>query len=212
MPRKPGIPKVIALDELTKQSRVGREPRPLKIPKHSIRPVGPKEFKLGTAPGAVGYGPGEPPPGFLNQWNSRTEWLYYWAVCKVKHSPLNCRQPPFVGGGEGDWTYQNPDPVFGGRQVGGQVFDLVVWQGAKKIALRIQTERFHVFAPAATQAKDYSLKIHATSVDDIVDIYDQNAIADKSGRAAIMQVVKALKGVRELDPIRAGVARRVRAD
>jgi hypothetical protein len=210
MPSKKKPPKITSVEDLVKRSRVAQQPRPLKVNKHTIRPLGPKRFRLGSAPGEVGYGPGEPPPGFLNQWNSREEWLIYWAVCKVKNTPRDCRQPPFVGGGEGSWTYQNPDPVYGGRVAGGQVYDIILWTSPRrKIALRIQTERFHIFASSLQQAKDLYLKTQARGVDDVFDIYSQN-YTGKGPQALIMAIVRAMKGIRELDPIRAGTGIRVR--
>lgn len=204
MARPPRLPKI---DDLVTKSRIGRTPRPIPVEKHSIRPLGPRIYKLGSPVPREGYGPGEPPPGFLNQWNSQDEWMVYWAICKIKHSPRDCRQPPFVGGE--DWSYQNPDPIFGGRIAGGQVFDFIVQMAGKKIALRIQTERFHIFAPAAKQAQDFYLKTHSSGVDDIYDLYSQNYLG-KDPQGLIVAVARALKGIREVDPIRAGTSRRVR--
>jgi len=94
---------------------------------------------------------------------------------------------------------------------GGSVVDFVVHQGTSTMGIRIQTERFHVFADAATQMKDLSTKIHVKALDKIIDIYDQWSIADRTGEATIKQVKRALQGIQEQDPLRFGTAQRKRA-
>ena len=188
--------------------KLTKEPRPLKVEKRPTRPKGPRRFRLEMQPRNVGQGPGEPPPGFLNQWNSKSEWRYYWALCRHLRSPRNCRQGPFVGGN--DWTYQTQDPVFGGRIPGGNVMDFVVKQGKQVIGLRIQTERYHVMASSAQQVKDTLIKENLTAYDRVMDLFDQYSVGDASGKATIEQVARALKGIADPDPLRLGTAQRVR--
>lgn len=196
------------LKNLPPLPKLTKEPRPLKVDKMPIRPVGPRRFRLDATPRTIGTGPGDPPPGFLNQWNSRSEWRYYWALCKHLDSPKDCRRPPFVGGQ--NWQYQTKDPVYGGRVPGGQVMDFIVTQGHLTTGLRIQTERWHVMANAAQQAKDFFLKSHIVSVDRVIDLFDQYSVGDPSGHATIVQVARALKGIADPDPLRLGTAQRVR--
>lgn len=196
------------LKNLPPLPKITKEPRPLKVDRHPIRPVGPKRFRLASKPQAIGTGPGEPPPGFLNQWNSKSEWRYYWALCKHLDSPKDCRRGPFVGGN--NWSYQTNDPIFGGRVVGGQVLDFVVTQGRMTTGLRIQTERYHVMASATQQAKDLFQKVNIKSVDRVIDLFDQYSIGDPTGQATIVQVARALKGIADPDPLRLGTAQRIR--
>lgn len=194
---------------LPKLPEIGKKPVPLKVPKHAIAPLGPAIYNRGKKPDLVGLGPGEPPPGFLTAWTSASEWRYYWAIAKIMDDPPNPRQPPFAGGRE--WKYQWEDPAFGARVPGGQVMDFAVEWADEVVGLRIQTERYHVMAGANQQARDAFLKMHILVVDRVMDLFDQVSIHDLSGAATVAQVKRALRGEVEVDPIKAGTAQRVRA-
>lgn len=195
------------LAKLPKPSRAKRAGRPLPVTRFTVAPKGPAIYRRGSTPLVAG-GPGEPPEGFVNAHTSRDEWIYYWAIAKVLGDPSDPRKPPYVGGRE--WAYQSADPIYGGRISGGQVMDYVVQWGGKKVGIRLQTERWHVFASAAQQAKDFFLKTHLQGVDQVMDVYSSLGINDPSGETACRQIANALRGIPEGDPIRLGTAQPAR--
>ncbi len=196
------------LKKLPALPKIAREPRPIKIPRMVVRPLGPRIYKLNADPRRLTGGPGEPPEGFVGAHTSAEEWIYYWAIAKVLGDPKNPRLPPYAGGR--DWDYQSDDPLYGGRVSGGQVMDYSVTVGTKVVGIRLQTERWHVMASSGQQAKDFYLKTHLTGVDSVMDVFTQYGIADTSGRTACEQIARALKGQQEPDPLRLGTAQRVR--
>lgn len=194
------------LPSLPKAGALGGAGRPHKIRKPSVRPTGPKRYKLQAMPENIGGGPGDPPPGFVTGHTSATEWMVYWALCKIKNDPANCHQPPFLGGR--DWNYQLDDRT--GRVPGGQVLDFAVKQNGQMIGIRVDTERFHIFADAATQAKDAYLRTHLRTVSRVISLWDQDFIGDRSGKAVIAVVQDALRGNQRQNPILSGRAQRIR--
>lgn len=186
-----------------------RRPRPLKADRHTIRPRGPMWAWRVTRVDSVGYGPGDPPPGFVTAHTSASEWRYYWALMRVLDPTRDPRKGPFTGGEH--WIYQAAvDGVFT-RSVASQVIDFVVELNGTRIGLRIQTERWHVMASSMVQERDKFLKINTKGVDVMIDLFDQWSIGDPSGKAVIDQVVKALRLVPDPDPLMAGTAIRRRA-
>ena len=185
-------------------------PRPLKPPKHAIRPTGPRTYKLFRKPASSFVGPGDPPAEFLDpvHHGSAQEWMYYWALSRIFRDPENPRLPPYEGGK--DWQYQvSTDGTFI-RSPLSSVLDFLVVFGDEKVGLRIQTERWHVFADAVQNSEDYYLKFHSQAVDRIMDLHPQYVIADEGGQAVIKQVVRALNNIQEPDPGRLGLSQRVR--
>lgn len=209
MPKKGSLGKNSSpLKALKPLEQFGANPKVPRLDYPTTLPVGPKIYKLQKRPRMVGMGPGDPPPGFVTAHTSASEWRYYWALSKVLGTPKDPRQPPFIGGV--DWSYQKAEQ--GGRhEPGGSVVDFVVHQGGGTLGLRIQTERFHVFADAATQLRDFSQKIHLKAIDVVIDIFDQWSISDRTGEATVKQVRKAIMGIQEEDPIKFGTAQRKRA-
>jgi hypothetical protein len=131
----------------------------------------------------------------------------FWAFARVLRDPKDPRKPPFVGGA--NWEYQKA--VDGGRIVGGQVVDFVyVHPKGKTIGIRVQTERWHIMTDAATQLQDFFLKTNQRAVDQIVDIYDQDFISDKTGQAVCAVVANAIKGNQAYAPPFAGRSQRIR--
>ena len=203
-------PKMDKLRPVSNRKRPTRPPRMRTIPK---TPKGPKLYR--QVPGSdIMSGPGEPPPGFLTFTNSRSEWLIYWALAKVLSYPKDPRIGPFIGH-PGLWSYQTP--FDGGRAVrGGQVLDFLVESPTSlmgTVAIRIQTERYHVFTDHRKTAKEVILMTRVARHVRVADIFEQD-FADgeqrKSGQAAILEVKKALFGARANDPLKAGTARRIR--
>ena len=174
----------------------------------TVRPLGPRLYRLSKRPDIVGGGPGEPPPGFVTGTTSRSEWRYYWALAKIFVDPLDPRRPPFTGGKE--WQYQAAVDGRFTRDVGSSVIDFLIYQGVRKLGLRLQTERWHVMAGPQKFWKDFFLKTHSNEVDLIIDVFDQYSLSDPTGEATIKQLKFALKGNQEPDPVRLGNALRVR--
>lgn len=208
MPRKGSLGKNSSpLKALKPLQQLGANPKVPRLDYPTVAPVGPKLYKMQARPRMLGMGPGDPPPGFVTAHTSASEWRYYWALAKVLGTPANPRQGPYVGGA--DWSYQKA--IEGGRtEPGGSVVDFIVHQGMGTLGIRIQTERFHVFADAATQMRDFSQKVKVKALTDIIDVFDQWSIADRTGEATIKQVKRALQGIQEPDPIRFGTAQRKR--
>jgi hypothetical protein len=189
---------------------VGKRPRPMRPDKHTIKPQGPRWANVWRSPQRMGYGPGDPPEEFLSNvyHGSASEWRFYWALAKVLGSPKDPRQGPYVGGD--NWGYQKAADGAHVRAIGSQVLDFVVDMNGTRIGLRIQTERWHVMASSTVQVKDKLLRTNTKGVDIIIDLFDQWSIADSSGKAVIDQIIRALKGIPDVDPITNGTARQVR--
>jgi hypothetical protein len=126
--------------------------------------------------------------------------------------PRDVRQPPYIGW-PGVWSYQVP--YEGGRVTGGQVIDFIVepyGTTREGIALRVVTERYHLYTPATKQALDRIQQFRLSRVYRVVDIFDQTFAGDESGQAAIIAVKQALTGVSP-NPLRGGyVVRATRLD
>lgn len=185
--------------------------RPPRLRSFPVMPTGPRLLDFPKDFGKEYRGAGEPPPGFLTYTNSYSEWVIYWALSKVLGVPKDPRQPPFVGW-PGMWTYQRP--FEGGRIAGGQVVDFLIDDPSATstgaIALRITTERYHIFTDAAKQATDRILLARLSGRYRVVDIYEQDFISDESGQAAVLEVKRALFGGATSNPLRTGQARRIR--
>ncbi len=188
-----------------------RSVRPPRMPQNPVWPKGPKVLQQPQGSDRVS-GPGNPPPGFITPTNSRSEWVIYWALCKVLGFPRDARVGPFIGW-PGLWTYQTP--FEGGRAAGGgQVIDFVVYppsgsvQGA--IAIRIQTERYHILTDQSKQTLDWLLAQRLGGTYRVLDIYEQDYISDTSGQAAVLTVKQGLFGGQASSPLRSGRAQRIR--
>jgi hypothetical protein len=184
-------------------------PRPPRLRTPARLPRGPKLY---TQPVKRTGGPGEPPPGFVTAQTSASEWHLYWAFARVFDDPEDPRKPsPLTGQWDGgrDWAYQNP--FSGGRRTGGQVSDFVAYLGGAAVVVRLQSLQFHVFADARQQARDDLLKLDIAEAYTVVDIFEQDFIADATGQAAIVLVKDALRGIEATSPLAAGTGREARA-
>lgn len=160
-------------------------------PRRVQRPRPPRAVASGTRVSHKS-GPGLPPAGFLGATTSLSEWYIYWAFLKVK-GPM----------GQTSWGYQI-DAGGGRGAAGGAVIDFVVWDQEPRLAIRIQTERYHVATRNRTQMYDERSKRMLERLGyKVIDIWEQNFIKDKSGRAAIQKVRMALKGLQDPNPITA---------
>jgi hypothetical protein len=177
-----------------------------------VAPKGPKHLHLGQHHTLIGVGPGEPPPGFVGAHTSRDEWQVYWAISIHKHDPIDPRVPPFTGSRRGEWFYQAKES--GGRIPGGSVTDYQVQTPTGWLGIRLDTEKWHIFAGPGQQQKDLFIKTHTKSLQKTVTIYSQDFLrTDESEQAqALMKIVAlALRGIELVNPIRSGTAQRRRS-
>ena len=147
-------------------------------------------------------GPGDPPDGFLNGQNSLTEWYFYWALAKVFNNPHgnDVRKAPFYGGWP-DWSYQTAELGGHVRALGSAVVDFVVYQGMTLIFIRIQTERFHLFADNKKQAYDRLQRATLESNGPyVVDVYDTAILNDPSGQKAVIAAKRAIGRIQDINP------------
>ena len=153
-------------------------------------------------------GPGAPPPGFVGGGTSASEWVIYWALAKIFDDPKNPRKPPFLGGQ--DWEFQKSYLGAYTRARGSSVLDFVVRTRTVDVGMRLQSERFHIFTTSKKQTTDELLRVALSKELLIVDLYEQDFIADKTGVAAITVARAAIAGAERTNPITGGIARRTR--
>lgn len=178
-----------------------RPPRPRRPP---IVQLGPNVFRFERKDPVQLVGMGDPPAGFVGAQNSAEEWPIYAACAIITGCPKDYQRGPF-NGCPGTWYYQF-DIGGGRRQRGGSVIDFVINWLARRIGLRVQSEYWHIFTNARQQAIDRLLRTRGSEGMDVYDLYTQNYIGDRTGRAAIMAVKRALQGEREPNPLASGQA------
>ena len=180
--------------------------RPPTLRKKASKPTGPRFVP--SLEQVHGYG--DPPPGFLDGQNSVTEWMLYWALARIFNNPRgdDVRSAPFYGGWP-DWGYQTSELGGHVRALGSAVVDFVVYQGATVIGIRLQTERYHLFANSQRYAYDLiqrsQLERNGMTV---VDVYDTALLGDPSGQKAIIAAKRAIGRIEDLNPITSGTALR----
>lgn len=152
-------------------------------------PKGPAHLRLRADPRVI-TGPGEPPQGFVVGQTSKDEWMYYWGMAKKTGTPKDPRVPPFTGGET--WVYQKP--FEGGRRKGGAVIDFIYTGGFPYVAIRIVTERYHIFTDAQQIAIDAIQKERLSSEYIVIDSYSQDWLWDETGEAVCADVARAIKG------------------
>jgi hypothetical protein len=176
----------------------------------AIAPKGPKHLHLGQRHTQVDAFPGNPPPGFVGAHTSRDEWEVYAAISVHMQDPKDYWLPPFTGSRRGDWFYQASEA--GGRVPGGSVTDYQVKTPNGWMGIRLDTEKWHIFAGPGQQQKDLFIKTHTKSLQKTVTIYSQDWLGrDDNGETLMRIVALALRGIEYMNPIRAGTAQRRRA-
>lgn len=135
-------------------------------------------------------GPGNPPKGFIIGTTSLSEWYFYWAMLKIKGRA-----------GDNSWGFQIG--AGGGRGTkGGAVIDFVVWDQEPRLAIRIQTERYHIATPNRTHRFDEASKRMLERIGyKVIDVYEEHFIRDKSGRAVLALCRESLQGKQRPSPI-----------
>lgn len=190
--------------ERPRQPRTPAKPKGITTPPRV--PYGPSILRS-IQKETYGSGYGEPPPGFVVGQTSVTEWIAYWALAKIFDDPKDPRMPPYFGGR--DWGYQIDR--LGGyvRAVGSAVIDFVVYYAVTTIGIRIQTERFHLFADSRRQAYDtlQRAELERSGIT-VVDVYDTDLLGDPSGQKAIIAMKRAIGMLEPVNPIIAGTALR----
>lgn len=163
-------------------------PRPLKPARPTQRPTGPKMFRPGTKPMILNDWM-NPPPGFLNGNNSLSEWLIYKSLTLILGPEQN-----------GAWQYQGK---INAQLPGGAKPDFVVTQSSRPLALRVQTERFHIAVSSFKQFNDDEQRIQLGRQGyDVCDIYEEHYINDETGKAALKVTNDCLNGRQRANPIR----------
>jgi hypothetical protein len=176
---------------------------PRKFPTYTTGPGG-----VLNKPKDVIVGPGDPPPNFVTATTSLSEWIWYWASAKVYNDPKDPRQVPYWGGEK--WGYQVAQQ--GGRQVMfGAVVDFIYYLPGQTIGIRIQTARFHEEAGPTKRMTDQAQRMYLSRWITIMDVYEQDYIADRTGEAACRLLVQTLGGRKRFRPSAIGTYRQVRA-
>ena len=189
------------MDRPRKPSQITTLP---KLRGNPIRPTGPAI--LHVAETYVG-GYGEPPAGFVVGQTSITEWIVYWSLAKIYDDPKDPRIPPYFGGR--DWSYQVPKGGKWVRALGSAVVDFIVYQGNTALAIRVQTEHFHIFTDNRKQANDAMQRVNLSADDlTVLDLYDTELLGDPSGQKAIVNIKRLLGQIERINPMISGTAMR----
>lgn len=199
---------------LTKPPNRRKPVRPPRLSGITTFPKKPRLYQLPKALQKGTTGPGEPPPGFVTATTSRVEYWVYWALFKVLAPNLDPRdgRNGFIGV-PGLFTYQTA--YEGGRRPtgGGQIIDFVVephpLSRGVPVALRLMTERHHVYADDRKQAYEQLLRSRLSASYVTRDLYEQNFLFDQTGQAVVIAVKNALRGVVEPNPTRGGTPLRI---
>lgn len=197
---------------ITKPPNVRRPTRPPRLRTPARLPRGPQLYyvPIGADRGSTIL---PPPPGFVTPTTSVTEWFVYFALSRVLGYPKDPRRPPYVGW-PGLWGFQAN--FEGGRhRRGGQVLDFLVEPGSYSrqsggIAIRIQTEYYHVYTDGRTHALENILESRLARHYEVRDLWDQEFVRDPTGEAAVLAVKQVLSGQRQANPVRTRTAIRPR--
>jgi len=143
-----------------------------------------------------------PPPGFVGEWNSKSEWFVYLGLWYVLDEAGDPRQPPFDGGYR--FTYQVP--IFGGRSIlGGQVIDFIVTlRDGSQVGMYLQSDRWHLQGGAEKESSDLGAMLGATALMRVAPILEGDIIRDPSGEACCRTLVGALGGRASIGPTNTG--------
>lgn len=150
-------------------------------------------------------GPGQPPPDFVTNTTSASEWFWFWASKRILDPTEDPRNPPFIGGR--GWYYQSQalsrikDSY--AKSVSTNI-DFVYELGYPAIAVRIQSFRYHEAVPAFKQAYDFIQLTRLSSVYQVYDTFEEDWLSDDTGEAVIISLKAALGLVREQSPLTSG--------
>jgi hypothetical protein len=206
--------RVKGLSKPANRRKAIRPPRLSSIP---AVPRGPKLYSVPKSLQKGTNGPNEPPPGFVTATTSRVEWWVYFALFKVlapNRDPRDGRNG-FIGI-PGIFGYQTAFEGGRNRTGGGQIIDFTIepheLTTGQPVALRLQTERFHVFTDDIKQGREQLLRSRLSRSYVVRDLYEQNFLFDPSGQAVVIAVKNALRGMTEPNPVRGGNPLRIPAN
>ena len=94
------------------------------------------------------------------------------------------------------------------RALGSAVVDFVVYQGDTALAIRLQTEHFHVFTDSRKQASDMMQRVNLSDEFIVIDVYDEELLGDPSGQKAVLAVKRHLGRLERINPVLSGKAMR----
>jgi hypothetical protein len=126
------------------------------------------------------------------QFASIDELYPYWALTKIL-------------GPEGiNWFYQKSE--MGGRHLpGGSVLDFSIEDRYPRIALRVQTERFHVGVGSQKHAYDYEQMLFLSQMGfEVRDIFSHQYLSDPTGQRCLKLVYAVLNGLSQPNPAQVG--------
>ena len=156
-----------------------------KVQKQTLRPEPPKKFPKGGFKGRYTGGPGPAPAWIITPTTSASEWFIFWALLQILGEP-----------GEGSWGYQISSN--GGRAI----IDFVIWNRPTRLAIRVQSEWYHIAVLQRKQTYDRQQKeMLKRSGYDVNDVYEEHFLHDKTGFAAIMVMKDAIRGIERPSPI-----------
>lgn len=186
--------------------------RPVRLKSLPAFPKGPKQFQVTQEQERPITDWSTPPAGFLTPWNSVVEWTVYKGCWKVLHCPGDAEDSDFTGY-PGIFTYQSP--FSGGRQIrGGAVIDFLIDQNpfdTAMVAIRLQTERFHLSSFGGAKAMYDLLQAQRISAAyDVRDLYETSFINDPTGAAVCRALIGVLSGRTQPNPTAGGVTAVVR--
>jgi hypothetical protein len=169
----------------SKFTRGQGRPQIPKVEKHTLRPEPPRKFPRGSFKGIYTGGPGQFALQFKGPTTSISEGYIFWALLGLKGEP-----------GNDTWGYQIKSSN------GAAIIDFVIWDTEPRIAIRVQSERYHLAVLNRKQTRDRLQKqILERSGYKVIDVYEEHFLGDKTGFATIMVVKDALKGIERPSPI-----------
>lgn len=160
-------------------------PRIPKVEKHTLRPEPPRKFPRGSFKGVYTGGPHQFALQFKGPTTSISEGYIFWALLQLEGPP-----------GNDNWGYQISS------NDGRTIIDFVIWKYKPRIAIRVQSERYHIAVLNRQQRRDRQQKeMLERSGYVVIDVYEEHFLHDKTGFATIMVVKDALKHIERPSPI-----------
>lgn len=185
--------------------------RPPKFRRPPTLPRGPKLYQEGKWSSIDVQGPVQPPPGFVTQQTTASEWVWYWASMKVLDPARDPRVPPFYGGSS--WAYQSqqlPQIAHIYAKALSTNVDFLYQLSYPPLAVRLQSFRYHLATTSLKQQYDLAQLKRELGVFDVVDIYEQDFLEDTTGQAAIVLLKQTLGLIPTGNPLDSSTIRVIR--
>lgn len=176
-------------------------PRPPHLKRLPTLPKGPRWFQE-LQRGQVVGGPGDPPPGFVTNTTSKSEWWFYFGMAKATGDPEDPRKPPYFGGR--NWDYQRIYDNLGAGSLATASVDFIYYAPYEIIGIRIQTFQYHIGTTPEQKGYDYLQLQRLGKRMRVVDVIEQRFINDPTGQAAVIAAKESLGFIRTLNPLDAG--------